>query len=299
IVEVLEIGRGRSPPILRDLDPVPTDLHPPARRAHPTLRSEEPLNEAVRREVLPQNPAKVARAPRLAEEEVEPYTVDEVQLLFAAASQRRNTARWVLALVLGLRQGEVLGLQWDDVDEPTRTLRTSRSRLRPRYEHGCESPCGKKHAGYCPQRVGIRPDTDTTKSRAGRRRLGLPDELLALLMLHREQQDAERRAAGQLWDEGDWLFADERGRAINPRTDWTHWKQLLAEAGVRDGRLHDARHTAATVLHMLGVSERSMMGLMGWSNTAMASRYAHMVDPVRHDVAEKLGRLLWRNDTPT
>ncbi|MGL5823556.1 MAG: tyrosine-type recombinase/integrase, partial [Nocardioides sp.] len=163
---------------------------------------------------------------------------------------------------------------------------------------GCESPCGKKHAGYCPQRVSVRPETDNTKRRAGRRRLGLPDELLALLMLHREQQDAERRAGGQLWWEGGWLFADERGRAINPRTDWTHWKELLARASVRDGRLHDARHTAATVLHMLGVSERSMMGLMGWSNTAMASRYAHMVDPVRQDVADRLSRLLWQSSTP-
>jgi integrase len=92
---------------------------------------------------------------------------------------------------------------------------------------------------------------------------------------------------------GDWLFATEIGASINPRTDWSHWKQLLEDAGVRDGRLHDARHTAATVLLLLGVNERTMMGVMGWSDPAMTQRYAHMVEAIRKDVAERVGGLLW------
>lgn len=268
----------------------PATIH----QVHRTLRTA--LNEALRREVLAQNPATIARAPRLDDDEVEPYTIAEVQQLFAAAAQRRNTARWVVALVLGLRQGEVLGLQWSDVDEDTRTLMTRRSRLRPRYEHGCGDRCGRSHAGHCPERVNVRPATDTTKSRAGRRRIGLPDELLALLRLHREQQNGERKTAGQLWEEGNWLFADERGRPISPRTDWSHWKQLLQEARVRDGRLHDARHTAATVMHTIGTSDRSIMSLMGWSNTAMLARYAHMANEVRTEVAYRQARLLWPSE---
>jgi integrase len=65
---------------------------------------------------------------------------------------------------------------------------------------------------------------------------------------------------------------------------------------VRDGRLHDARHTAATVLLILGVSERAVMGLMGWSTTAMAARYQHMVDSVRSDVARRVDGLIWKPD---
>ena len=69
---------------------------------------------------------------------------------------------------------------------------------------------------------------------------------------------------------------------------------LLAAAGVRDGRLHDARHTAATVLLLLGVPERAVMGVMGWSNTAMAARYQHITAAIRRDVAHRVGGLLWK-----
>ena len=60
-----------------------------------------------------------------------------------------------------------------------------------------------------------------------------------------------------------------------------------------DGWLHDARHTAATVLLVLGVPERTLMSVMGWSSTAMAARYQHVTDPIRRDVADRIGGLLW------
>jgi integrase len=62
---------------------------------------------------------------------------------------------------------------------------------------------------------------------------------------------------------------------------------------VPDGRLHDARHTAATVLLVLGVPERTVMSVMGWSSTTMAARYQHVMDPIRRDVADRIGGLLW------
>ena len=73
----------------------------------------------------------------------------------------------------------------------------------------------------------------------------------------------------------------------------------LSEAKVRDGRLHDARHTAATALLILGVPERAVIGLMGWSTTAMAARYQHMVDAVRADIARQVDDLIWRPDEQT
>jgi hypothetical protein len=66
----------------------------------------------------------------------------------------------------------------------------------------------------------------------------------------------------------------------------------LEVAGVREGRLHDARHTAATVLLVLGVPQRTVMDVMGWSSTAMAARYQHVTDPIRR-LASRVGGLLW------
>jgi hypothetical protein len=88
-------------------------------------------------------------------------------------------------------------------------------------------------------------------------------------------------------------FTSPMGRPLNPNSDYHRWKALLKSAGVRDARLHDARHTAATVLLVLGVPERSVMGIMGWSSTAMAARYQHVTDPIRRTIAAQVGRLLW------
>ncbi|OSC68507.1 site-specific integrase [Streptomyces sp. BF-3] len=258
---------------------------------HRTFRTA--LNEAVRRGHLTRNPVQLAKAPRLSEEEIEPYTVDEVKSLLVAADKRRNSARWAVALALGLRQGEALGLKWADVDMERGVLMVRRSRRRPRYAHGCGDPCGRK-AGYCPQRKRINPETADTKSRAGRRVVGLPAQLADLLTAHQVKQEAERLEAGGKWADEGWLFATPDGRGTSTRTDYDDWKELLATAGVRDGRLHDARHTAATVLLILGVSERAVMGLMGWSTTAMAARYQHMVDTVRTDVARQVDGLIWK-----
>ncbi|MGW5787065.1 tyrosine-type recombinase/integrase [Streptomyces sp. NPDC003757] len=257
---------------------------------HRTFRTA--LNEAVRRGHLTRNPVQLAKAPRVNEEEIEPFTVEEVKRLLRAADDRRNSARWAVALALGLRQGEALGLKWADVDVERGVLMVRRSRRRPRYAHGCADPCGRK-AGYCPQRQRTNPETADTKSRAGRRSVGLPAQLVDLLRVHGAKQEAERTAAGERWADEGWLFATPDGRGTPPRTDYDDWKELLAEAKVRDGRLHDARHTAATVLLILGVSERAVMGLMGWSTTAMAARYQHMVDSVRSDVARQVDGLIW------
>lgn len=264
-----------------------------AHQVHRTFRTA--LNEAVRRGYLGKNPVQLAKAPKTGEYEVEPYTVAEVQRLLKAADQHRNSARWAVALALGLRQGEVLGLKWQDVDLDGGFLVVRRSRHRPQYAHGCTEPCGRK-AGYCKQKRRTNPETSTTKSRAGRRAVGLPQQLVDLLRAHREAQAAERQAAGRHWVEGGWVFPDEHGRSPSHRRDWTEWKALLTEANIRDGRLHDARHTAATVLLILGIPERAVMGLMGWSTTATAARYQHMVDAVRVDVARQVDGLIWKPD---
>lgn len=265
-------------------------------QVHRTVRAA--LNEAVRRGHIRQSPAELAKAPTADDHEVVPYSVDEVRRIFTTATNHRNGTRWVVALALGLRQGEALGLQWGDIDWTRAVLTIRRSRTRPRYTHGCDPSCGHKYAGHCPDRVDDRPTTDTTKSRAGRRVVPLPAAILELLRTHAGDQAKERERAAQLWLDEGWIFATETGAPINPRSDWDAWKRLLVEAGVRDGRLHDARHTAATVLLLLGVHERTIMSILGWSSTAMVSRYAHVIAPIHGEVATRLDGLLWSSSDP-
>ncbi|MER7670670.1 site-specific integrase [Kitasatospora sp. NPDC096128] len=261
-----------------------------AHQAHRTVRVA--LGEAVRRQHLTRNVATIAKAPKLEEEEVEPFEIEEVQALMETARKRRNSARWIFALALGLRQGEVLGLLWKDVDFARGVAWVKRGRLRPKYRHGCGDRCGRK-PGFCPQKEPIRRETKDTKSRAGRRAVPLPEQLVVILRQHKEEQDRERALARELWTDKGYVFTSETGEPLNPSTDYHHWKRLLREAGIRDGRLHDARHTASTVLLLLGVPERIVMAIMGWSSTSMAQRYQHVTEPMLNDVGMKIGKALW------
>ncbi|MFP3119205.1 tyrosine-type recombinase/integrase [Streptomyces sp. Iso 434] len=264
-----------------------------AHHVHRTIRVA--LGEAVRRGHITTNPAEIARAPRLEEEDIEPYTIEEVQSLLLEASKLRNSARWVVALALGLRQGEALGLQWEDVYLDAGYIRTRKNRLRPKYEHGCSDPCGRK-AGYCRERRQIRREFKNTKSRAGRRTIGLPEPVVKLLRKHQEEQERERKEAGELWEDKGYVFASPTGGPLIPNTDYHRWKQLLADAGVRDGRLHDARHTAGTVLLLLGVPDVVVDAIMGWEPggaARMRARYMHVTGPMLKKVADQVGEALW------
>ncbi|WP_026412349.1 tyrosine-type recombinase/integrase [Actinomadura oligospora] len=264
-----------------------------AHHVHRTIRNA--LNVAVKRGHLSTNPVLLATAPKLDEEEPEPYEIGEIKkLLKVAEEQPRNGARWVFALALGLRQGEALGLKWEDVDLNTGMIRIRRGRLRPKYAHGCENgSCGRLKAGYCPKRQELRAETGRTKSKAGRRMIGLPAPLLELLKRHKSKQEAECAEARQLWKDKGYVFARPDGEPLNPFTDYHEWKDLLVKAELREARLHDARHTAATVLLILGVPTPTAMAIMGWSSASMAKRYQHMSDAIRNDVASRVAGLLW------
>jgi integrase len=154
-------------------------------------------------------------------------------------------------------------------------------------------PACTSHARWCPDRRDGGLVEVEVKSHAGRRGLALPDQLFKLIIEHRELQAREREHAGTEWHDSGWMFAQPNGQPIDPRRDYFAWKALLKEAGVRDARLHDARHTAATTLLLLGVPERAVMDVMGWSNSVMVQRYAHVTARFRRDIADRLNSFFW------
>ncbi|MFJ8912055.1 tyrosine-type recombinase/integrase [Amycolatopsis sp. NPDC102389] len=294
-----------------------------AHQVHRTARTA--FGVADKRDVITRNPVALATAPRVEEEEVEPYDEEEIGQLLVAALKRRNGVRFVLGLVLGTRQGETIGFKWDRLNRKTKRLRVLKQLQRQTWKHGCADPhaCGSKyhkvkpckedckrhsrkpcpppcaadctsHARWCPQRHGGGLVEVDVKSKAGRRGFVVPDQLFDLLMLHEQQQAAEREHAGSEWHEGGWMFTQPNGRPLDPRRDLDEWKELLEDAGVREGRLHDARHTAATVLLLLGVPERIVMEMMGWSNSSQAKRYQHVTATMQENVARQINGFFWK-----
>ena len=262
-----------------------------AHQVHRTLHAAFAL--AVDSGYMPRNPATGKIAPQVRKLKVRPYDADEIRRLIDAALEQFGGVRWIIALSLGLRQGELLALQWTDIDLDRGILAVDYSRPRPLYRHGCSIPCGKKHPGQCPERIRINPERGETKSDASHRTIGMPDELTRLLRAHRHRQQAARLEAGDHWQGGDWVFTNLVGEPLNNIGDYRRWKALIKKAGVRDARLHDARHTAATTLLLLGVSERAVIDIMGWSTGKMTMVYQHITDGVRRDVAGKVGGYIW------
>lgn len=262
-----------------------------AHQVHRTLHVA--FEVAVESGYMPKNVATRKVAPKVRRPKVRPYEIEEVRKLIAAALQEFSGARWVVALSLGLRQGELLALCWSEVDLDRGMITVDFSRARPRYRHGCTPPCGKAKPGWCPDRVRTNPERGETKSEASHRTIGLPSNLVVLLRDHREQQLEARAKAGTLWAGGDWVFTDRLGNPLNNSSEHYRWKSLIARAGVRDARLHDARHTAATMLLVLGVAERAVTDTMGWSSPKMTAVYQHVTDGVRKNIANKVGALLF------
>jgi len=193
--------------------------------------------------------------------------------VMAAAQTRRNAARWTVALAVGLRQSEALALQWSDVDLGKGTLSVRRG-LHRVSGHGL---------------VYEEPKADRS-----RRTLALPAPLVEALRAHRAAQREERITAGPLWEDHDLVFAQPNGRPIERKSDWRAWNTLLREAGVREVRLHDGRHTAATLLLAEGVHPRVVMELLGHSQMRTTMDIdSHVMPALAREAADRMGRALW------
>jgi integrase len=231
------------------------------------------LKVAMQRGRVARNVATLVDAPTARRDEVQPLTAAEAKKLLHVANDTPNGARWSVALALGLRQGEALGLLWDAVDLEAGTLTVRRALQR------------QKGKGL----VLVEP-----KSRAGRRTIKLPDPLCEALRTHRVRQAEHRLAAANTWEDRGFVFCQGNGRPIDARRDWLDWKALLKAADVRDARVHDARHTAATLLLQQGVPARVVMEVLGHSQISLTlGTYSHVVPELAEEAAQRMRDALW------
>lgn len=264
------------------------------------------LKVAVQRGRLGSNPAErmdppTAPAPDAAVDA--PITLEEARRLVAAAEAMPDGsgAGWLLNLAFGLRQAERLALGWDCLDLKSGKLSIRRTLQAVHHKHGCpeDAPCGRR-AHLCPQRVGGGLTFGNPKSTSGRRDIVLPAQLVTVLEAHQRAQERRRAQLGG-WEpytdpkgvSVDLVFCQDNGRPIGPRTDWARWKAFLAKHGATDVRVHDGRHTAATVLLLMGVDPRVVMEIMGWSQVSMLKRYQHVIDELKKSAADAVGSALF------
>jgi integrase len=193
--------------------------------------------------------------------------------VIAAAQTPRNAARWTVALAVCLRQSEALGVRWADVDLEKGALSVRRGLHR----------VGGQGLVY-----------EEPKADRSRRTVALPAQLVEALRAHRAAQLEERIAAGPLWQDHDLVFAQPNGRPIERKSDWRSWKALLREADVRVVRLHDGRHTAATLLLSEGVHPRVVMEVLGHAQMRTTTdTYSHVMPALGRDAADRMGSALW------
>lgn len=188
--------------------------------------------------------------------------------VLAAARGERLEALFVLALSLGLRRGELLGLRWEDVDVDAGELAVAHTlSYRPGSGLVLEEP----------------------KTEAGRRTIPLVGDTATALREHRRRQAAERLAAGPDWVDAGYVFTTEVGGPLDPRNVLRAWHRLTERAGVGRRRLHAARHTCATLLLAQGVPLEVVSAVLGHASLAItADVYAR----VRMDAKRKgLGAL--------
>lgn len=267
------------------------------------------LKVAYRRGVVPMNPAMLVDDPPTAKpKEMDPLTEAEANAVLDAVIRRRNAARWSIALALGLRQGEALGLRWAYLDLEQGEMRVWWQLHRRAWEHGCGGKCGRRRGGNCPERK-MQMRTGEIPVEGGlilkqpkgksKREIPLMPELVEQLRAHREIQDLERMMAGGAYAAHDFVFAQPNGGPVSPEADWSEWKAILAAAGIDDARVHDGRHTAGTLLLAQGTDLRVVQKLLGHSSVKVTEGYAHVVDKLARAATERMGKsLLKKRGTP-
>jgi integrase len=228
------------------------------------------LKQALRWGLVPRNASESVDLPRLGKEEVEVLLPYEVRAFLDAAREDRLEALYVVAVTVGLRRGELLGLRWTDLEldgEPK--LRVGRQLQRMRDGSGRRFVAPKGGKG---------------------RTIRLPARTVEALKAHRARQAQARLKAGSLYQDGGLVFASEIGTPLEPSNiDRRSFKPLLEKAGLPDIRFHDLRHTCATVLLSQGVNPKFVQELLGHADIKLTlGTYSHFLPSMGDQTANAM-----------
>jgi integrase len=231
------------------------------------------LGLAVRWDMVSRNVARLVDRPRIERKAINPLTPDEARRFLAAVRGHRLDALFSVALALGLRQGEALGLRWEDIDFSAGTLRVS----------------------YQLQRIEGKLTLVPPKTEKSRRTLVLPSMIVERLREHEKRQTAERLWSGSKWNDSGLVFANRNGDPTQARHVIEQFHEALRSAGLRHIRFHDLRHSCATLLLVQGVSPRVVMEVLGHSEIALTMNvYSHVVPELQREAAERMQTILER-----
>jgi integrase len=204
-------------------------------------------------------------------DEPQPLTVEQARHLFAAVEGHRLAVLFHVALTLGLRLGELLGLRWVDLDWEKATLKVTQQ----------------------VQTIGGKTLITSPKSETSRRILVLPPALLARLRDHRRNQQEERALLDTDWKEHGLIFASEVGTPKMPRNFERDFYRFRSAAGLSSEiNFHLLRHSVATWLDELGASEAMIAAILGHSGGTVTRRYVHVRLPAMRQVIEQLEQTL-------
>jgi integrase len=239
---------------------------------HAVLR--KALEDAVRTSQVPDNVAKWVTPPRVPHFEAQPFSEEELTRLGAAVNGHWLGPVVAVTVGLGLRQGEVLGLRWKDVDLDRGVIYITGALQRV---HGSLAR--------------VEP-----KTRQSRRALRLSHELVSVLQARRSSQAEERQLAGPDWQESGYVFTTRRGTPRDGRNVTRQFQAIVADANLGHRRFHDLRHTAGSMLVAEGIHMRVVMETLGHSQIAQTmNTYAHVLPPQQTEVATTMGRVLARS----
>ena len=241
------------------------------RYVHAVLR--RALKQAVHRGLVVRNVAEGASLPRAPRKEMEAFTPEEIRRFLQAAKHDRLQALYVLAITCGLRQGELLGLRWEDVDLAAGSLTVRRQMQRSRDGSGM-----------------ISGPTKNKKSRTIR----LGRVAIEALEAHRDRQAEEVASAKGLWRNPEVVFASTIGTPLDPSNLVDRsLKPLLKGAGLPSIRFHDLRHACATLLFSEGVPIKVVQEVLGHSSVSVTMDvYSHVLPDMQERAAAAIDDLL-------
>lgn len=222
--------------------------------------------------MIARNAAALVDPRRIVRPKAHALAPEEARALLEAAGEKRFEAIYALALALGMRRGEILGLSWANIDLDTRVLRVNQAVQR--------------------LKDGLR--ITEVKTERSRRAIALPDSVVRALKTRRAHQLEERLKAGLRWQDTGLVFTNPNGGPLEPITLHRDYKRILKAAGLSvETRFHDLRHSAASLLLAEGVQLRVIRQLLGHSSIALtANTYSHVMPAMMREAAEKMDAVL-------